>query len=367
MSSCSRADVSVLFSPTDSPALDETLSTILHKIILPSRLPEKQRRLVFDPERRQYLLENPVVIEVEDYEYSFPTLDVKKGDVPPTRTIFWEALRQMRTDRDWANLSTLLYGLREAGRRWEPDEEAKMIRMASEAGHPFPIIDCARQWLRTGLRLNTPEKTLQTLWGVCMAAVNKGWDDERAWRKAVRWGEMVEELAQEKTHRAIGRGMHRNPVAQALLLFPLAHVVRRFQDGVDHDGALRKRLDLVLLLWRGGNGITLSFSKAAYANRVSGLAVLRDPTQLLLQGSLVLSGLGMAREALALQGKELKRVARIEKNIMSELMSLYDDPAVHADKGRSAFDKTVKALGLHLESPSTQSLQEPSQEGLTRP
>ena len=199
-----------------------------------------------------------------------------------------------------------------------------------------------------------------------MAAVNKGWDDERAWRKAVRWGEMVEELAQEKTHRAIGRGMHRNPVAQALLLFPLAHVVRRFQDGVDHDGALRRRLDLVLLLWRGGNGMTQSFSKAAYANRVSGLAVLRDPTQLLLQGSLVLSGLGMAREALALEGKELKRVARIEKNIMSELMSLYGDTAVHAEKGRSAFDKTVKELGLHLEPPPTKPSQEPSRKGLTQ-
>ncbi|UNI14223.1 hypothetical protein JDV02_000874 [Purpureocillium takamizusanense] len=256
--SASRAHgVRAVFGETDNSDLNEVLRTIQEKIILPAYLPNKQRKLVFDPKMRSYLQQNPVVIEVEGLEHKFSSIDRFKG-IENSKVILAKALENMHTGEDWANLGTLLAGYKKAGIKLKPDHWGKVVRVAGSRGHIYVIIECAKQSDKTGLLLTNRETVVSVLAFVNgKIATNPGGVAEA--RQALRWAELVLDLLQRPEHmlqtvRPRDR-LHFSRVVRGLVLFARSSAVKAEQDAgeaVEQDMALlREEVTLLESLWEG--------------------------------------------------------------------------------------------------------------------
>ena len=148
--------VRAVFSETENDELRNVLKMIQEKIILPAYLPEKQRRIVFDPKKRSYLEQNPIIIEVDGLEHKFSSIDRFK-DVENSKKALSRALEHMHTPEDWTNLGPLLAGYRRAGIRLKAKHLGKIVRVAGTRGQIFAVIECAKQSDKTGFTLKNPE------------------------------------------------------------------------------------------------------------------------------------------------------------------------------------------------------------------
>ncbi|KEY71862.1 hypothetical protein S7711_06004 [Stachybotrys chartarum IBT 7711] len=194
----SYAATRILFTPTSNPDLDAILKTIQEKIIFPAYLPEKQRRLVFGvtPEQRARLAQNPVTLELEGVEHRFPPLN-HSTDIPDSRKIFKEALVNMKSREDWANLVTLLSGYKKAGIKLSQNHIAKAVRLASRSGNIYAIIECATHAAATGVVFIRPETITRTLAAVGNKIMQGNGDVEAA-KQALRWTRVVLELTERQ-------------------------------------------------------------------------------------------------------------------------------------------------------------------------
>lgn len=234
------------------------LKEIQESIILPAYLPQKQRRIVFDPAKRTYLEQNPIDIEVEGHEHRFKSIDVTK-DVPPARGMLWKALSAMKTREDWANLGTILAGFRKARIALSLDQQAKLMRRATTSGQLGVLIECLKQARETGLYVINKEQLL-TLYLAVNRKIHDANGDLAEIRQATRWGEIVLELIQrpenmEKT--TAGRDtrsfLHFSALARGLLLHARVSLAKARQQAEEPIGGdlVTIKDDLVLLnsLW----------------------------------------------------------------------------------------------------------------------
>ncbi|RBQ64511.1 hypothetical protein VDGD_03753 [Verticillium dahliae] len=164
----------ITFDPDVSDNLAPILTEIQNKIILPYYLPPHQRERVFNEKHRNSLRMNPVDIEIDGLTHRFSHLPWK--EIPSTRAVFHEALRNMETTHDWSNFVRLLSGLREAKRVINTAMFVKMIRQTGAKGRVFAVIDAARQTKRTGLRFDLPQKVQEVLLFVQLKALDAAWE-----------------------------------------------------------------------------------------------------------------------------------------------------------------------------------------------
>ncbi|VUC33531.1 unnamed protein product [Clonostachys rosea] len=191
--------VPVLFRETENPKLDKILNEIQEKIILPARLPPKKRAVVLDPSKRSYLEQNPIVIEVEGLEHNFTTID-KHHDIPSTTKIFYDALDQMETARDWRNLATMLAGYKSANIKTRAGFHGKVARTASDRGFATVLIDCANEADKTGFYIRNKELLNHILTGITtqITAAEGDWEQIQ---KLVRRIDSLLDILQRPSHR----------------------------------------------------------------------------------------------------------------------------------------------------------------------
>lgn len=187
-----------IFTETDNSRLNEVLSNIQEKIILPSYLPEKQRELVLNPKSRNYIQQNPIIIEVDGLEHKFSTID-RFTEIPNSKKALLSVLDLMKTKEDWDNLGTLLAGYQKAGIKLPKHHYMKMIRRAGRSGQIYSIIECAKQAQKTGFELSQKEHVIQLL-SFISNKITQVVPGEAKPVDALRWTEIVLDLLQRPPH-----------------------------------------------------------------------------------------------------------------------------------------------------------------------
>lgn len=250
--------VRAIYSETDNAELNSILNTIQESIILPAYLPQKQRRIVFDPKKRNYLEQNPIDIEVEGHEHRFKSIDVAK-DIPAAREMLWKALAAMKTKEDWANLGTILAGFRKARVVLSTNQQAKLMRLAIQNGQIGVLLECLKQARETGLYVANKEQLLTLFQGVNRQILDAEGDVAEI-KQATRSGEIILDLIQRPDNMekmVAGRDtrsfLHFSPLARGMLLHARVSLVKAKQQAeepIDEDMVTIKD-DLLLLnsLW----------------------------------------------------------------------------------------------------------------------
>ncbi|RYO89696.1 hypothetical protein DL766_007203 [Monosporascus sp. MC13-8B] len=199
-STASRHAHITYFTPTSSKDLDELLNTVRHKIILPSYLPQAQRKKIYSPKYEKALQSDPVIIEIDGEVLKFRHMNPLAGDIPETRRSVMDAVSRFRTADDFVNLQPLLEGLYYTGRKFDPGFYAKIVRIAGQRGRVYDALACARMARRTGLRLDSSEKANEVLHFVQFKAVDAGFAPEDTAR-ALRWAELVVDMLADEQHQ----------------------------------------------------------------------------------------------------------------------------------------------------------------------
>lgn len=223
--------MSAIFSKTENTELNEALGTIQEKIILPAYLPNKQRRLVFNPKMRSFIQQNPVVIELDGLEHKFTTID-RFTEIPNSKKALSEVLNLMETKEDWDNLATLLAGYKKAGIRLHIYHYDKIIRKAGQSKQTYAIIECAKQSTRTNLRL-TRKNHLVLLMTQINNKITSPSGEENESAQALTWIEQVLDIYQRPVHHGQGKKptylLHQSPIVQGLVLFARASAIQAQQ------------------------------------------------------------------------------------------------------------------------------------------
>ncbi|KAI0180495.1 hypothetical protein GGR52DRAFT_588082 [Hypoxylon sp. FL1284] len=294
------------FTPTSSPQLDELLSEIRRKIILPSYLPAEQRRRIASPRFEKRLQTDPVIIEVDGEVFRFRYQDPLRT-TPVARRVVAAAVARFRTADDFANLRPLLEGMVAARRRLPDALATKILRLAGERGRVLDALECARGVARTGLRLDASEKAAELLHALQMQAAAADFAHEDTAR-ALRRAEMVVDLLQEDGHqppRRHGRDpqlvpgelpLYRDPLVLLAPLHLAAVLVARYPDeaaAAEPAAKLAKYARDVVRLWPEGKKLTEVQPPELYEDP-DRMGYLRDPSKFVTVAAPLLHGLNAA-------------------------------------------------------------------------
>ncbi|KAI1828356.1 hypothetical protein F4861DRAFT_489784 [Xylaria intraflava] len=289
----------VHFNPTSSQALDDLLSEIRYKIILPSYLPIDQRKKIYALKWERKLQSDPIVMELDGEIIKFRHENLMTA-IPNTQKSLLAAVSQFETAADFENLKPLLEGIVHAGRNIKPHVHSKIIRLLGQKGQIYHIIDCARCVRRSGFKLDNSEKVNMTLHYVQMRAPEAGWE-RGVTSKAFRWAEMVVDMLHDDLHRPNTPTDGTSPVPGAIALAcdpfilaaPLhlgAVLVTQHEAGEDVLTKVRKFAQSVVAFWPEGKD-----TKELYA-RTNGMEYLFEPNKFIRVATPLLHGLETAAE-----------------------------------------------------------------------
>lgn len=244
-----------LFAETENADLNKQLKEIQDMYILPAYLPEKQRKLVFNPLKKSEIEQNPVILEVEGYEHRFSTID-QFTDRPRAKIAFETAVKLMQESGDWKNLATLLAGFRKAGIHLKRSSQGLMLRLAGQGGAVSTLIECTKEVEKTGLRLNSPECGIKLLYFTNHKIVSSGWDEAET-KQAQKWLGVLLDQFERREHAPTAddpiRKLHWSKPMRGMMLFNRASVVKVKQDAgepSDRDMLLLKdEADTLQSLW----------------------------------------------------------------------------------------------------------------------
>ncbi|KAF4457580.1 hypothetical protein F53441_630 [Fusarium austroafricanum] len=270
--------LSAVFSETKNAQLNEVLTEIQEKIILPAHLPENARKLVFNPEKSDFIQRNPVTIELDGLEHTFKTIDRFK-DVPNSKKAFAESTKLMNTKEEWENLGTLLAGYRKAGIKLEDWHANVVTRRACFAGQHYAVIECAQQVEKTGFRLDR-DSTVITLLSFINGKIISPKGEKNETEQALKWTQMVWDLIQRPDHlikHAQPRQQpHMNPIVRGLILFSQASAIKEQQAAGASVEALTRELqdnvEFITSAWAKRESDDLN--KSPYLNALN----VRDPS-----------------------------------------------------------------------------------------
>lgn len=321
--------------------MNKTLQEIQDKIILPARLPEKQRKIVFNPSKRNYLEQNPIVIEVEGLEHSFSTIDRSK-DVPGSRNILNDAVTHMETKSDWDNLPYLLNGYRNANIKLRYHELTKIARIASDKGFSSAIIECAKQAEQTGFFILTKEVMNLILSDLSNQIATAG-DNLEQIQSAVKTTELLLDIVQRPSHKEkLQAGPSRDQLQFSLtvrghILFVLAsHAKAKLAAGEPADqeiAAARDAIETLGSLWEPYAGKNLN-EVPEFPRMQPKIAVKGNKAADTLGGSLYVKTLARNMEGIRLAGL----LARENPEAFSSV----------ADKLNKVVLPVAKAIDSHL-------------------
>ncbi|KAI0506772.1 hypothetical protein F5B22DRAFT_650420 [Xylaria bambusicola] len=248
------------FTPASSPELDRLLSDIRSNIILPSYLPEEQRKKIYSTKWQKRLKADPIVIDIDGeiikFRYKNPLTDL-----PNTRKSVMTAITKFKTAADFANLKPLLEGIYYTGRKLQHGNYAKILRVTCAKGHVYDMIDCARSVRRTGYKIDSSEKVNELLHYVQLKARDAEWDEAET-RQALRWADMVVEMLYDEAHQPKHPKdqpslpgeipLNRDPMVLAAQLHLAAVLASRYEVGEEILDKVHKLAQDIVLLWPEG-------------------------------------------------------------------------------------------------------------------
>ncbi|KAG6007806.1 hypothetical protein E4U21_005526 [Claviceps maximensis] len=252
--------VRAVFTETDNAELNSILQRIQNNIILPAHLPEKQRKIVFDPKKRSFLEQNPIVIELDGLEHKFSPIDRFKG-VENSKKALANAVHNMRSAEDWANLSTLLAGYKKAGIKLKTNHLGKIVRVAGTRGRIYAVIECAKQSDKTGFVLNNREIVVR-MFAYINDKISSSSGALAESRQALKWAEMVLDLLQRSEDAVPAQKtryrFHHSRLVRGMVLFARASAVNTRTAAERDLGSLRDEVTLLTSLWEDAVGKDLA-------------------------------------------------------------------------------------------------------------
>ncbi|KAF5026040.1 hypothetical protein F66182_1832 [Fusarium sp. NRRL 66182] len=266
-SASSFRSLSAVFSQTENTKLNEALSQIQDKIILPAYLPTKQRKLVFDTKKSSFIQQNPVVIELDGLEHKFTTIN-RFTDIPNSVRAFYSATHLMKSKQDWENIAILLAGYKKAGIHLKRKNYSMMIRLAGNSGQAHSIIECAKQSQKTGLVLKHKDYVVILLADINKKVISPGGKEEAL--QAVKWNEAVLDLLQRPEHIVPSvtpaNRLYSSPVIRGMYLYAQASAVQAHKaagtSAEDLTQALRENVEFLISAWARLDTNSLSESPA---------------------------------------------------------------------------------------------------------
>ncbi|KAL5380583.1 hypothetical protein DPSP01_007646 [Paraphaeosphaeria sporulosa] len=187
-----------VFLEASSPELSQLLATLNARVLLPHHLTPEQERLVYKPENRTRLEQEPIDITLGDVTLPLEHLDRNK-DMPAYRVHLRSILKASKTPDDWENVVRALEGYHNAGLRLRPDQQTMAVRLLNRAGMQHLILKLAQRAKATGLRLRNFELIVAVLRSVRDKAWQAGWEKEDL-RKALSMAEQIVELMENEEH-----------------------------------------------------------------------------------------------------------------------------------------------------------------------
>ncbi|KAJ2906874.1 hypothetical protein MKZ38_010372 [Zalerion maritima] len=150
-----RPAESIHFHKTGNKDLEGLLNQMQKYIILPSYLKQPQRKLLFDPNQKDRLLDDPITIELDGETVRYSHLSLR--DVPAADSILKRAVDTFKGAEDWKNLEPILVGLRQAGRVLHADTRSKIVRRAGQQRRLDDLFYLMHHATRTGFYMNAHE------------------------------------------------------------------------------------------------------------------------------------------------------------------------------------------------------------------
>ncbi|KAK8007572.1 hypothetical protein PG989_001562 [Apiospora arundinis] len=331
------------FTPTSSPELDELLSTIRMKIILPSYLSLTQRKQLMSKRYEKKLAADPVIIDIDGEILKFRYLAPLDAGLPNTQKSVMKAVTSFETEDDFVNLRPLLEGIHNTHRKLDADFWTKMTRVVGSKGRIYEMIELARRAKWTGYRLDNSERVNELLLYVQMKAADGGWRKSET-EKALRWSEMIIELLQTEAHTPkssqASYGLEHDP---QVLLAPLnlasSLVVKTGVETEDLLEKVTKYARNVVRLWPEGKQLKELHQPEAYEAR-NDMAYLTVPNKFVTMAAPLLHGLESAVQVV--KDPELLRQLQARRDVLAaEVQSARKSAQAEGKtaRGESVYDK----------------------------
>lgn len=334
----------ISFSKTSNAELDGLLHEMQQKIILPSVLPLVQRKKIFRARYKEKLELEPIEIEIDGKRLKFRYLDYKKGEIPNTRKIFFQALDKMKTKEDWQNLPKLLEALQHnARRKFEVSDWPKIVRKAGMSGNLGPVIEAVKMPERTGFKLDMSEKVQEIMSLIVWEAAEAGWSISSL-KTALKSAERILEVLDGEGHEPHTRDkkraelikdrfpLRRDPQILATPLFLTAMLAVK-HGKTEHADKMRRYAQVIVSLWPEGKGLLDLHPHEAYVD-VEGMAYLMEKNKFVLAASPILKGFDLAIEGLS--------------NDVASQLKLRRDPLAAEVRGALEADDLKKGRGKYL-------------------
>ncbi|KAH9832134.1 hypothetical protein Tdes44962_MAKER08824 [Teratosphaeria destructans] len=234
------------FAETASPELDDVLLSMREKHFVPAYLKRTERRLIFGTKHKQFLEDNPQVIDIAGEDVELKWID-RRTEIPNRTKLLHEALDLIFESDDhtaWAQLLHILIGMKRANALSKLEGRAfgKIVRKAGEAGRLGIVLRCLAQSELTGMTLRNRELLDQLVCGLHDVAQKSGWEKE-AVQKALKEAHMVARLLETEEHGG-GRYVEeddarRRPEIIGVFLELAAVNAYKHYNGEDREGNVR--------------------------------------------------------------------------------------------------------------------------------
>ena len=174
------------------------LSVLNSKALLPRHLTPEQQKLVYKPENRPKLEQEPIEITLGDVTLPLEHIDRNK-DIPPYKVQLHKIMAACKTPEDWENLVRVIEGYHNAGLRIPPHTMIKAIRLLSQANMQHLILKALQRVEATGVRLRNFDLIAMVMRSVRDRAWQSGWSKEEL-QRTLRYSQQITELMENPHH-----------------------------------------------------------------------------------------------------------------------------------------------------------------------
>ena len=196
-----RQDTIPSFNTSSNEELNEILTEIRQKHLIPAYVSDSARNMMFSSKHREYLGQNPLKVDAGGQEVELKPIN--RYEVRARANLLIKAVNLMAKEggAEWDNLPALLTGLSHGNHTTRKKSQAKLARLAIRGGRFDVIMKCLAQVESTGLSLEHKEVLDEAVWGLHTMAREGGWSKDTT-AKAIKNAQMLVTQLESKRHGA---------------------------------------------------------------------------------------------------------------------------------------------------------------------